>query len=147
MPGRVTRSKMISTNRTSSDSTYLRVPRSNEWSACLLHQQQHIRIFSGTTTLEPDGGLCVKFLVYCTVQNCQIQKAIAAIRSKEITSVREAARLFRVPRSTLQHRLAGAKSHAEAMEPYQRLTAAEEASIAKNDDTPLGRHWYSNFLA
>ncbi|RYC55276.1 hypothetical protein CHU98_g10934 [Xylaria longipes] len=104
----------------------------------------------------------------------QIQKAIAAIRSKEITSVREAARLFRVPRSTLQHRLAGAKSHAEAMEPYQRLTAAEEASIvrvalqmqvwgwpltiqaietfanhylkAKNDDTPLGRHWYSNFL-
>ena len=105
----------------------------------------------------------------------QLQRALEAIRNKTVPSIRKAAELFAVPRSTLYARLKGATTVQAAHEPFQRLSAAEEASLkrtvrlmfmwgwpmtikaietfstqllqAKGDLEPLGHNWYKNFLA
>ncbi|KXX82291.1 Pogo transposable element with ZNF domain [Madurella mycetomatis] len=108
-------------------------------------------------------------------QERRIQDAIAAFRSKQVPSLRQAARLFDIPPSTLSDRYAGRhKDHATAKQPSQRLSPQEEDSIvkaveqldawgwpitiamienfatqllhAKGDNKPLGKCWYSNFL-
>ena len=59
----------------------------------------------------------------------RLQLAIAAINDGTVPSVRQAANLFGVPRSTLRSRLDGSQSHNTAYQRYQRFSAAEEASI------------------
>jgi hypothetical protein len=61
----------------------------------------------------------------------QIQLAIKAIRSKTVSSIRKAAELFDVPRSTLQDRLASWQTSKASREALQRLTVEEEDSIVK----------------
>lgn len=62
----------------------------------------------------------------------RIQAAIAAVRSKQVPSLRQAAILFDVPRATLTQRFAGKhKDHVTANRPVQRLYPEEEASVIK----------------
>jgi predicted HTH domain antitoxin len=62
----------------------------------------------------------------------QIQFAIEAIRSKAVSSIRKAAELFEVPRSTLQDRLSGKRQpNKQSKQGMQRLTIEEEDSIVK----------------
>ena len=107
-------------------------------------------------------------------QESRIQNALRAIRAKIIPSIRKAAELYDVPRSTLQARLHGAQTIKQAHQPFQRLTPAEEESLvrtinrmygwgwpmtikaterfaqeilySKGDTVPLGHGWYSHFL-
>ena len=65
------------------------------------------------------------------VQETTIQTALEAIRNKSVPSIRSAAQLFAVSRSTLQGRLNGATSVRAAHEPFQRLDSTEEASLIK----------------
>jgi hypothetical protein len=108
-------------------------------------------------------------------QEQRIQLAIAAVDAKEVRSLRQAALLFNVPRSTLGSRFKGRLTHQAAAQHLQRLTPAEEDSIvkaiyqldawgwpmsisaiehlatqlllAKHDDKPLGKNWYYHFLS
>lgn len=110
-----------------------------------------------------------------TDQEERIQRAIAAYQAKEVNSVRQAAFLFNVPRSTLGDRLRGGNNHQTGAQRLQRLTPAEEDSVvkaiyqldawgwpmsisaiehlavqllrAKDDTKPLGDHWYYRFLS
>ena len=107
-------------------------------------------------------------------QESRIQIALRAIRAKTIPSIRKAAKLYDVPRSTLQARLHGAQTIKQAHQPFQRLTPAEEESLvrtinrmygwgwpmtikatdrfaqdilySRGDPVPLGQGWYSHFL-
>lgn len=105
----------------------------------------------------------------------RIQLAIQALRSKSMSSVRKAALTFNVPRSTLQHRIAGMQPNKTSKQHMQRLTPEEEGAISrvvqqlclwgwpitiqgleslarqlldqKGDYKPLGKNWHDNFLA
>ena len=56
----------------------------------------------------------------------RIELAIAALKKKEISSIRKAAKLYDVPRSTLTYRLKGRPSHTILRANSHRLTEAEE---------------------
>lgn len=53
-------------------------------------------------------------------QESQIQLAIAAFKAGEVSSIRKAAYLFDVPRSTLQHRLPGRRT----LDPHHKVSTA-----------------------
>lgn len=104
----------------------------------------------------------------------RIKLALDAVRTKSVPSIRKAAELYGVPRSTIQARLHGAESIRNAHEPFQRLNFAEEEALvrtinrmygwgwpmtisavesfaeqmlrAKGDSKPLGTNWYQHFL-
>jgi hypothetical protein len=104
----------------------------------------------------------------------RIQAAIAALKSKTILSVRQAAATFSIPRSTLQGHLAGLQPNKTSKTGMQRLTPEEEGAIErtvqqlslwgwpitiqglealarellekKGDLEPLGKNWYDKFL-
>jgi hypothetical protein len=109
-------------------------------------------------------------------QEARIQAAITALNNHDVPSVRQAATLFDVPRSTLQDRFAGRRqANKTSKQHMQRLTVQEEDSVvkavyqldawgwpmsisaiehlasqlllAKGDTKPLGKCWYWNFLA
>jgi DNA invertase Pin-like site-specific DNA recombinase len=62
-------------------------------------------------------------------QEGRILLAIQAIQNKEISSVREVARRFNVPRSTLSTRLNGVQNRAISRANSQKLTDIEEDSL------------------
>ena len=62
-------------------------------------------------------------------QEGRVLLAIAAIQKHEISSIREAARRFNVPRSTLQERLSGHLNRSEARANSHKLTQIEEESL------------------
>src|SRR3954452_18080676 len=62
-------------------------------------------------------------------QEGKILLAIQAIKKQEITSIREAARHFNIPRTTLQDRLHGHQSRAEIRPNGYKLTEIEEQSL------------------
>jgi hypothetical protein len=64
-------------------------------------------------------------------QEGRVLLAIQAIKNQEISSVREAARCFNVPRTTLQDRLRGHQPRAETRANSHKLTAIEEESLQK----------------
>jgi hypothetical protein len=64
-------------------------------------------------------------------QEGRVLLAIQAIKNQEITSVREAARCFNVPRTTLQDRLRGHQPRAETRANSHKLTAIKEESLQK----------------
>lgn len=108
-------------------------------------------------------------------QEARIQLALAAYEAKEVSSIRQAATTFNVPRATLQDRIHGRKPNKTSKTHLQRLTPKEEESVvraiyqldawgwpmtikamkelacqqltSKGDHLPLGKCWYSNFLA
>lgn len=55
--------------------------------------------------------------------------AIQAIKDKEISSIREAARRFNMPESTLRTRLRGTTNCAETRANSYKLTQTEEESL------------------
>ncbi|ORY63342.1 uncharacterized protein BCR38DRAFT_296168, partial [Pseudomassariella vexata] len=65
-------------------------------------------------------------------QETRILNAIKAYRDGQISSVRQAAISFKVPRSTLQDRINNVPTRKTAHEHQQRLTVKEEDSIAKS---------------
>jgi hypothetical protein len=105
----------------------------------------------------------------------RLQLAIRAVRTEECKSIREAAKLFDISRSTLQDRLNGRQDNQTAKQPFQRFSVEEEASIKrcilqmsswgwpmtieainalagsllqkKGDREPLGHNWYKHFLS
>jgi hypothetical protein len=64
-------------------------------------------------------------------QEGRILLAIKAFKNKEITTIREVARRFEVPRSTLQRRLAGNTFRLETRANNHKLTETEEESLEK----------------
>ncbi|OQE41382.1 hypothetical protein PENCOP_c005G01271 [Penicillium coprophilum] len=64
-------------------------------------------------------------------QEGRILLAIQAFKNKEITTIREVARRFEVPRSTLQRRLAGNTFRPETRANNHKLTETEEESLEK----------------
>ncbi|OQE11327.1 hypothetical protein PENFLA_c072G04132 [Penicillium flavigenum] len=64
-------------------------------------------------------------------QEGRILLAIQAIQKKEISSIREVARRFNVPRSTLSTRLNGVQNRAISRANSQKLTDVEEDSLQK----------------
>ncbi|KAH8430991.1 uncharacterized protein LDX57_013069 [Aspergillus melleus] len=64
-------------------------------------------------------------------QEGRIALALQAIKNGQITSVRGAARIFDVSRSTLQHRLNGRHSRQEIRPNSHKLTEREEESLEK----------------
>jgi hypothetical protein len=106
----------------------------------------------------------------------RILAAIAAYNAQEISSLRQAAKLFDVPVSTLHDRYSRKhKANKVSKQHLQRLSPEEEEAVvkaiyqldvwgwpmtisamenlatqlllAKGDSNPLGKCWYSNFLA
>jgi DDE superfamily endonuclease/Tc5 transposase DNA-binding domain/helix-turn-helix, Psq domain len=66
-----------------------------------------------------------------TEQEGRILLAIQAIKNKEIANVREAARLFNIPRTTLQARLSGRENRVDIRANSHKLTQIEEDSLKK----------------
>ena len=64
-----------------------------------------------------------------TEQEGRVLLAIKSIQRKEISNSREAARIYNVPRTTLQQRLNGHGFHAEQHANSHKLTQNEEESI------------------
>lgn len=64
-------------------------------------------------------------------QEGRLLLAIEAIKKQEIPSIREAARWFDVPRTTLQDRLHGHQNRGEARANNHKLTQIEEESLKK----------------
>jgi hypothetical protein len=64
-------------------------------------------------------------------QEGRILLAIKAIKNQEITTIREAAHRFDVPRTTLQRRLNGHTFRREARANGHKLTQSEEESLIK----------------
>src|SRR4051812_3040727 len=60
-----------------------------------------------------------------------MQNALSAYRKGEYTSIRDAARAFNIPFTTLRERLAGRTTRHVAHESAQILSNAEERSLAK----------------
>lgn len=107
-------------------------------------------------------------------QEDRIQQALRALAAGEITSERQAAKTFNVPRTTLKARMLGGRTHAQAHVSSQRLSPEEEETIAraclqlsawgwaitvdlletlgakllkdKGDPSKLGVNWNKNFL-
>lgn len=61
-----------------------------------------------------------------TEQECRDLLAIEAIQKKQIPSVKEAARQFNVPYTTLQRRLAGTTSRSDTRASSYKLPKLEE---------------------
>ncbi|OQE34221.1 hypothetical protein PENCOP_c004G04951, partial [Penicillium coprophilum] len=66
-----------------------------------------------------------------TEQEGRILLAIQAFKNQEISSIREVARRFDVPRSTLSTRLHGTQNRAISRANSHKLTAIEEESLEK----------------
>jgi AraC-like DNA-binding protein len=66
-----------------------------------------------------------------TEQEGRILLAIQAIKKQEIPSIRDIARQFNVPRTTLQRRVAGLPFRAETRANSHKLTEIEEESLQK----------------
>ncbi|OQD84481.1 hypothetical protein PENSOL_c012G08439, partial [Penicillium solitum] len=66
-----------------------------------------------------------------TEQEGRILLAIQAFKNQEISSIREVARRFEVPKSTLLRRLKGTPSRAISRANLQKLTEIEEESLEK----------------
>jgi len=66
-----------------------------------------------------------------TEQEGRILLAIQAIKKQEILSIRDAARQFNVPRTTLQRRVTGHPFRAETRANSHKLTEIEEESLQK----------------
>ena len=64
-------------------------------------------------------------------QEGRILLAIQAFKNQEISSVREIARRFEIPRSTLQDRLRGHQHRAISRANSHKLTINEEESLEK----------------
>ncbi|CDM38174.1 Probable transposable element [Penicillium roqueforti FM164] len=64
-------------------------------------------------------------------QEGRILLAIQAIKSQEISSIREAARRFDVPETTLRRRLRGITNRATSRANSHKLTEIEEESLQK----------------
>ncbi|OQE43114.1 hypothetical protein PENCOP_c003G06569, partial [Penicillium coprophilum] len=64
-------------------------------------------------------------------QEGRVLLAIQAFKNKEISSIRELARRFNVPDTTLRRRLSGVKSRADSRANLQKLTQYEEESLQK----------------
>ena len=64
-------------------------------------------------------------------QEGRILLAIQAFKNQEISSIREAARRFNVPNSTLSIRLYGIKNRANSRANSSKLTEIEEESLEK----------------
>jgi predicted RNA polymerase sigma factor len=64
-------------------------------------------------------------------QEGRILLAIQAIQNHEISSIREVARRFNIPESTLRTRLRGTKNRAETRANSYKLTEIEEESLLK----------------
>jgi hypothetical protein len=64
-------------------------------------------------------------------QEGRLLLAIQAIKNQELTSIREAARHFQVPRSTLQRRLTGDIFRPDSRAVNLKLTELEEESLQK----------------
>ena len=64
-----------------------------------------------------------------TEQEGRILLAIQAFQNKEISSIREAARRFNVPFSSLRNRLTGIKNRPESRANNHKLTEIEEESL------------------
>ena len=62
-------------------------------------------------------------------QDGRLELAIQAIKSDRVTSVRRAAQLYDVPRSTLQDRLNGNKKRVLANRTKRKLTETEELTL------------------
>jgi hypothetical protein len=62
-------------------------------------------------------------------QEGRILLAIEAFQNKEISSIREAARRFNLPFSSLQNRLTGLKNRSESRANNHKLTEIEEESL------------------
>lgn len=81
----------------------------------------------------------------------QIQLALRALRDGSISSVRQAAYTFNVPRSTLQHRFNGRPDTKDRQVKQQRLTVAEEHAIVQAIYTlsrwgwPMSIQWLQSF--
>ena len=66
-----------------------------------------------------------------TEQEGRVLLAIEAIQTKQITSIREAARRFDVPLTTLQRRLAGHTNRSETRANGHKLSQIEEESLIR----------------
>lgn len=66
-----------------------------------------------------------------TKQECRILLAIQTIKKQGITSIREAALIFKVPNSTLSTRLLGIQNRANSRANSHKLTDIEEESLKK----------------
>ncbi len=66
-----------------------------------------------------------------TEQEGRILLAIQAFKNQEISSIREVARRFHVPRSTLSTRLNGIQNRATLRANSSKLTEIEEESLEK----------------
>ena len=64
-------------------------------------------------------------------QEGRILLAIQAYKNKEISSIREVARRFNIPRSTLSTRLTGIQNRANSRANLSKLTKIEEESLEK----------------
>ena len=64
-------------------------------------------------------------------QEGRVLLAISSLKKKEITNIREAARLYDVPRTTLQRRLNGSTNRAEKRANGLKLTKEEEESLVQ----------------
>lgn len=62
-------------------------------------------------------------------QEGRILLAIQAIKNKEISSIREAARRFKVPETSLRRRLSGTQHRAISRANLSKLTEIEEESL------------------
>jgi len=107
-------------------------------------------------------------------QEKRIQAACDALLNGRVKSVRDAAKLFAVSRTTLSRRMSGQKSALERAEDFHRLRKGEETAMvkaiytlerwgwpmsikyletmavkilrARGDTQPLGDRWYQRFL-
>ena len=64
-------------------------------------------------------------------QEGRILLAIQAFKNQEITSIREVARRFGIPRTTLQDRLRGHQQRANSCANLSKLTEIKEESLKK----------------
>ena len=62
----------------------------------------------------------------------KLQEAMVAIKNNKFTSIRSAASHFKVAKSTLSDRLAGAQSRSDANKSHQILSSAKEATLVNS---------------
>jgi hypothetical protein len=65
------------------------------------------------------------------IEQGRIESAIQAFNNKEIASIREAARRFSIPYSSLRRRLSGVQSRANSRANFYKLTETEQESLQK----------------
>jgi hypothetical protein len=74
----------------------------------------------------------------------QITKAIYALKNKDFSSIRAAARFFEVNHTTLSRRLRGGVPQAESKEMAQILTNTEEYTLVPMDEA-MYKRWISYY--